>query len=371
MISGFIYGTLTVRYHYPPYKTLHNIDIWLNPEKQKALELKYYEINPKLLVTDVNSLIKVKSENDVTEKRKQLIEYIWKDKGFPVKGPSEIVTDINDDRYSDMVNLETIDKLIVTMDYGLNSVVYHFHPVEGNNKLVIYHQGHKGDFIKGRETIQFFLENGYQVLAFAMPLLGMNNTPTVDLKRFGTVRIFRHDQFFYLDSSAHSSIKYYLEPVAVALNYIKAKFDYDSFFMTGISGGGWTTTLYAAIDPTIKKSYPVAGTQPLYHALELFDSLGHYETAIVEFYRIANSLELYILGSYGNGRKQLQVFNQFDPCCAYGINYRTYENQVKSIVSQLGKGAFDIFLDDTHREHKISEHALRAIINDMEDTKLN
>ena len=34
--------------------------------------------------------------------------------------------------------------------------------------------------------------------------------------------------------------------------------------MIGLSGGGWTTTVYAAIDPRIVKSIPVAGTLPLY-----------------------------------------------------------------------------------------------------------
>ena len=34
--------------------------------------------------------------------------------------------------------------------------------------------------------------------------------------------------------------------------------------MAGLSGGGWTTTLYAAIDPSIRYSFPVAGTIPLY-----------------------------------------------------------------------------------------------------------
>ena len=32
--------------------------------------------------------------------------------------------------------------------------------------------------------------------------------------------------------------------------------------MVGISGGGWTTGVYSALDPRIEKSFVVAGTAP-------------------------------------------------------------------------------------------------------------
>ena len=39
-------------------------------------------------------------------------------------------------------------------------------------------------------------------------------------------------------------------------------YNFESYYMVGISGGGWTTTLSAAIDDRISKSYSVAGTSP-------------------------------------------------------------------------------------------------------------
>lgn len=53
-----------------------------------------------------------------------------------------------------------------------------------------------------------------------------------------------------------SPIKFFLEPTAETLNYLKAQ-GYADFAMTGLSGGGWTTMLYSAIDPTIRQSFPV------------------------------------------------------------------------------------------------------------------
>jgi hypothetical protein len=134
--------------------------------------------------------------------------------------------------------------------------------------------------------------------------------------------------------------------------------------MIGISGGGWATTLYSAIDTRITKSYPVAGTLPLF--LRIPRDWGDWEQFEPELYQIADYLELYILGSYGDFRKQFQILNKYDSCCFAGIKYQVYENEIKKAVSLLGKGEFDIFLDDTHKEHKISDNVLNIVIKDLE-----
>lgn len=364
----FIYGVVVGKHHYPPYDALKIIyDKFLKSKEQKKEQKKseefiYHKINPEYWQIDVDSLISIKSENDIIEKRSRLNQYIWGDKGFPVsKMPSNIKNNIKDDRYFDLNNLKTIDKIVVSMDHGLNSIIYHFHPAQSNNQIIIYHQGHRGDFILGKSTIQFFLNKGYSVLAFSMPLLGMNNQPTVNLERFGKLKLQKHDHLKFLDHP----IKFFVEPIAVALNYVTQEFRYDSIYMIGISGGGWSTTLYSAIDPRISKSYPVAGTYPIYLRSNSARDWTDYEQTLPELYRIANYLELYILGSYGDGRKQLQVINQYDPCCFAGKKYQTYEKQITSLVSRLRKGKFEIYLDDTHGEHKISEHVLRIIMKDI------
>ena len=139
--------------------------------------------------------------------------------------------------------------------------------------------------------------------------------------------------------------------------------------MTGISGGGWTTTLCAAIDPRIERSYPVAGSHPNYLRVTKVNgknSIGDYEQYAPELYRVANYLELYILGSYGQNRGQLQILNEFDTCCFFGTGYTTYEDIVKKRVKNLGKGSYDVFLDSSHQEHKISDQALQVIFKDLD-----
>src|SRR5581483_12330643 len=63
---------------------------------------------------------------------------------------------------------------------------------------------------------------------------------------------------------AGSGLQFFMEPVVAFLQYAKNLHIYDSFHMVGLSGGGWTTTVYAAIDPTIEMSFPISGTVPLY-----------------------------------------------------------------------------------------------------------
>ena len=82
--------------------------------------------------------------------------------------------------------------------------------------------------------------------------------------------------------------------------------------------------------------------------------LGDYEQNDPALYDIANYPELYILGSFGQGRKQVQVINQYDPSCFGGIKWQTYKDAVRQHVEHLGAGEYDLFLDDSEREHTIT-----------------
>jgi len=314
---------------------------------------------------DINSLIKIYNENDIITKRNSLIEFIWQNKGFPInKMPDTIQNNISDPNYNDLDNLKQIDKIEVGMEYGINSIAYHFIPKLGNNNLVVYHQGHAGDFIFGKNTINFLLKEGYSVIAFSMPLNGFNNQPEIDLKNIGTIKLVSHKQFPLLESSNFQPIKFFVEPIAVSLNYLDEKYDYNSYNMIGLSGGGWTTVLYSAIDERISQSFSVAGSYPLFLRFEQ-KNISHYEEILPELYNIANYLELYILASYGEERDFIQIYNKYDRCCYSGDLYKTYENHLKEKMDVLQKGSYDVFLDDTHKEHKISKYTLDIINNIM------
>ena len=298
---------------------------------------------------------------ELTAKRQQLIRFIWMEAGFPAaQTPHSVAKGISDSRYDDLTHLASIERIEVWMEFGVNSIIYLFHPRSPNGRLLIYHAGHNQDFFAGRDTIHFFLRHGYAVAAFAMPLLGMNGQPAVETPN-GSITLQEHGDLRVLESDVSSPMKFFVEPVTVFLNYAVGEYGYALVAMVGLSGGGWTTTLYAALDPRIARSYPVAGTLPLY-----LESGGDYEQTHPGLYAIANYPELYVLGTYEGARRQIQVLNRYDSCCFGGVEYRLYEEQVARTAQRVGNGSFSVFSDETHRGHKVSEAALAVILNDLE-----
>lgn len=325
---------------------------------------KYETIDPIFYETNVDSIINIKNSNDVKKIRDNLQQFIWKESYFSFERmPSYTDSNFIDERYSNLSNLEKIDKLTTIMEYDVSSTAYLFLPIEKNYKLVIYHAGHEGDFFNAKETIEFFLNNNYAVLTFSMPLYGQNNNPIIEHENFGILKMTSHDYFYFIDSENFSSIKFFVEPILTSINYSLAKYEFDSIHMVGLSGGAWTTTLYAAIDERINKSFPVGGPLPTY--LRVDGNLGHYEQINPELYDIANYLELYVLGSFGDNREQIKIVNKYDSCCHYGITFQTFEENLINLMNNLGSGSFRVFLDDTHMEHKISEKALEIILQYM------
>ena len=314
--------------------------------------------------TDLNSLVKIDKESSIDQKRNDLIEFFWNvgslervqhDGQLP-----EVESDISDSRYSNFQNLKQIDKLTIEMEHGINSVSYLLLPEKSNEKLILYHHGHDGDFLLGNDTIQFFLERDFTVLAMTMPLVGMNNQPIIEIDGFGEMHLISHDQFSLLEQNTFNPMKLFIHPIQVNLNFLDKEYDFKRYSIIGLSGGGWTGLVYSAIDDRISDSFSVASSVPFYLRVDVRD-IGDYEQTNIDLYRIANYLELYILAGYGDDRKHVQIFNKNDPCCYSGIGYESYEFFIKDKLAKLGKGNFQILVDDTHSEHKISNTMLEYI----------
>ena len=342
-------------------------------------ELRWVEdIHPDAAKTDVASLITIRDLPDVAARRAAIQAIVWRGHGgrLPAaRQPDAIDTDISDPRYAGLENLASIRRLTVRMDFGLTSVIYYLLPARPNGNLVIYHQGHRGDFVLGKETIAALVRDGYAVLGFAMPLKGMNADPSFDIPRFGHIRRFGHNMFYLAQTAENSPIRYFLEPIAAGLNYALADQSYRCVAMTGISGGGWLTTLYGALDPRICRNYPIAGGLPLYlRSLPPNDLttnnrtdlvVGDFEEFQPEIFAIANNLELYAMGAAGPDRGVLQIFNKYDPVNYRGVVGRHFATEVTAAVAALGAGAFTQMIDDSLPEHEISDAAIARILADL------
>jgi len=361
IIIAFFYGVAVGLYEYFPYEVLDS-------SKDILVQQKTIQNNQFVNQADVGSLIKINSESDIDQKRNLLTEFFWNVGSFHRvthnTQPPEVEYDISDSNYSDFQNLKRIDRLTVEMEYGINSISYLFIPKQSNEKLILYHQGHGGDFILGKDTIQFFLDRNFTVVAMAMPLLGMNNQPIVEIDGLGEMKLTSHKKLRLLEANNFNPMKLFLDPIQINLNFLDKEYNFKRYSMIGLSGGGWTTVVYSAIDERISDSFSVGGSIPFYLRVDSRD-MGDYEQTNIELYKNVNYLELYVLGAYGDGRQHVQIFNKNDSCCFSGDGNETYEFVIKDRISQLGKGNFQIFIDDSHKEHKISENALRIILKSM------
>jgi len=186
------------------------------------------------------------------------------------------------------------------------------------------------------------VEAGYDVLAIFMPHVSKSAGPGF---RFDHCKVINTD-LGIPDQLPTFGLRLFLDPTIVSLNYILEKNKYKRVDMVGLSGGGWTTNLISALDDRIKYSFNVAGSIPLYYRKG--GSIGDIEQFIPQLYRdIAGYPDLYVMGAFGTGRKQIQILNRNDNCCFgqkqhdpdrdYAFDMRLFEQTVKERLESLGE----------------------------------
>lgn len=341
-------------------ETLKNQPIAKPGEAQKARYI-FGEIPDKLKNFDVNDIIKINTLQDINSKRSRLKEVIWghnkEISNLPIHQK-----DVKEKRFQNIKGLTTIDKLTVEMDQQFKSHIFHLNPQSKLNKLLIIHSGHE-PAMSNQYIMQYFLDKGFSVLVIAMQNYDYNIRGWISFEKFGPIFMTKfHSIFRLLDHP----IKYFVEPVIMSLNHMKKFHSYDSISMTGVSGGGWSTTILAALDTRIKNSFPVAGSLPFYlRTDELIKNrpatFGDFEQYYMPLYKEANYLEMYVMGASGDKRKQVQILNKFDPCCFSGINGHLYGDKVSQRVQSLGQGSYKLFIDDTHKKHQLSKVGLELV----------
>ena len=318
---------------------------------------------PTVLVND--SQITVTS---VPARRQQIINYIWGPVGMPTAKPAIRVTKAPSP-IKTLKHARAIEAFEIKMEANQENTTYHFLPANRPTKLIILQHGHACTFDDEADprgagmahSVDSFLEAGYGVLIAYMPHM-----------RPGDCQTLPHAELFNLNLVTGSALKFFLEPVLISLNLLKPQ--YKEIHMAGLSGGGWTTTLIAAIEPAIRASFPIAGTIPLH--LRTGGSVGDKEQYLPEFYSLAGYPDLYYLGAYGPGRKQVQILNRKDNCCfgeaqhkgpqhrvGYEAAMRDYERKVQQALA--ANGAFRLEIDDTAPRHMISPYAVQLILREL------
>ena len=303
----------------------------------------------------------IHTEKDIERTRRLMFKTIWGNNNSYLKPTNKFESSQNSDAANTNAEYYTTK---VMMEYGIESTCQLLEAKKEipSNSLVIYHQGHGGSYAKGSKIIKRLLDLDFDILAMEMPLMGQNNKPVAYIHNLGNVKLSNHNRLQLLKLKEGIPIKFFIEPVIRCKEAAIQKNKYEKIHMIGLSGGGWTTTLAAALDPDIETSAAVAGALPI--ALREYD-LGDYEQYTIDLYSKVNYIDMFILGSYGQGRHQLQIFNVYDSCCFRGYRAKSYERILEKSLKELGRGEVSVWHDETHWSHKISDSSMSRIIQQI------
>jgi dienelactone hydrolase len=333
---------------------------------------------------DPANQIRFKTPAEADARRAKLVEFIWSD-GLPktlptlarnVKLPVEAIG-------IDPANVASVDRLEANVSgWNFHALTYLLHPTSKVNadRVVIVHQGHAGTTESGvGSAANHLLQNGFTVALMQMPLYGWNTDRAVEIPSRGRIAFRDHGQIInkIALNEDGQGFRLFLEPIVQTINHLVANMKgLKDIGMVGLSGGGWTTSMAAAIDPRIRLSAPIAGSAPLYHRNVDPSSVGDPEQFFLPLFRediapdgsgggVATWTEIYALGGYGKDRHQIQVTNEFDSCCFPGKFADKYKTIVADKVKSLGAGNWEYLLDSTHNAHLISRHAIAGAINPL------
>ena len=164
----------------------------------------------------------------------------------------------------------------------------------------------------------FANELGFDAMGFHMPLFGWNAVGPGRHPRFPDGIPIDHGFFLDWERNGTLTMKYFIEPVILAVTHAKEVLGYEEIVLVGLSGGGWTTTVAAAVDARIRLSVPVAGSLPWSMWPPVPSAGGDYEqnaSRWVPMYDACDFSCMYVLAALEPHRSSVQLLHSEDPCC--------------------------------------------------------
>ena len=238
-------------------------------------------------------------------------------------------------------------------------------PPGQSDTLVIFHNGHNAPcVIPGGDpdydgVVDFLNQVGFDVLSLHMPTYQVNagsgGLPQCD-----------HSYFGVLAAAGAPVFRAFIEPIVRAVNFAASR-NYTKIALAGLSGGGWSTTLGAAIDPRIGLSVPIAGSLPCDFAEESVD----WEQSCSQPWALAaNYSTLYALAALEAGRAQVQILHEQDNCCFHGCGRHDRIRAYGEWVRGAGAGVFETVVTrgNVHEVNNRDRAVLASVLDEFRRT---
>ena len=221
-----------------------------------------------------------------------------------------------------------------------------------------------------------------------MPLKGVNVGPGSNASFMNT----DHWWFLQWEQRGDHPMSYFLDDVFMTANYATERLKIRRLYMAGLSGGGWTTTFAAAMDPRIIGSFPIAGSipcamrdpngksWPVGNDQEDFEqncSPNPHPTMPAHpgraAFRACNYTCMYLLAGLEPHRWQVQMLHERDSCCFATAGrhdqMRAYEANVRAELvaagrAKTGHGWFTVTADN-HTKHEVCDRDKATIATVM------
>ncbi len=347
---------------YGLYWLAHNWDPARVIYKRWQAESRYTfdEIPPWMQEVDAASLIFARDAAAIDALRLRVQGAVYGEPGLPDRTPMvEALLPEPVRGLTGLPRLALVERMEVPFEFDYAATPYHLRPEDWNGRTVIYNHGYAGDIGQASPLIAGLMEAGFAVVA--IHFLGYGETPLDNVydPRFGPMT-YSNDNILRF---GRNGLRYYIDPAISVVNHIVANLGQDRVAMIGFSAGGWVTTVAAAMDTRIDLSISIAGLYPMYvrestiHGNEA--PPPHFDPRLLE---ATNYLDMFVGAASGAGRRYVQIFNQYDRCCYRNRFGELYEGAVQDAVRTVGPGAFDVMIDTSHADHKISDWAIARIL---------
>lgn len=267
-------------------------------------------------------------------------------------------------------NLVRIDRY--TWHVATNVTVFAYHYVQrlASKYLAISHEGHSFFNLPNHEYHANRLLNlGWNVVLVQMPQVFSNPADH-------TTVVGHNSWCFPAEVNDPGFVRTFFKPTFLAKNYLKATYGYTKFAMIGISGGGWTSSWIAAMDPDFTVSFCIAGNAPFgspwpnpggaldYEQLALDGYQGFPGRPVYKLLPL-NNLDLFAMAA-DNARlfRLIYVENESPPYFpSFGLH-----PVIDSFVAQADvrvNGTVAVSYDTTQTVHEISAFSGDVIVSDL------